>query len=266
MIAARIFALVAAGSIALAGVAGAAPSVRSGLYGGPTHPKVIGSENWITVTVAGGALTDVRVDAVVDHGASTCSINSQSTSFDFSKATVRIEPHGNFGGKLEDAEGDSLKISGRVTEQTAAGSFEIEARAPGAPTPACSSARITFVASAAGGQVKNAGYSGTVGPGYPISLRVSASGDVVDDLSVAIEATCQPGAGSVAPVYHFNSLRITSGSFAGEVSVGDGSVSNSVRISGTFFGGVAVGLVSDLAHIKSLPDCTESEPFTATTK
>lgn len=272
MIAGKIFELAAPAVLALAGVAGVTPpalsalSAGSGQYGGPTSPKVLGSENWITLTVAGGALSDVRVDAVVDHGAATCSINSQTTSYDFSKGTLRIEPQGTFGGTLTDPGGDSLKISGRFTDHAAVGSFEIEAHADGGTTPSCSSATITFVASAAGGQVKDARYSGTVGPGYSISLRVSASGNTVDDLTVAIEATCQPGAGSVAPAYDFRSLRITSGAFSGYVSAGDATVSNSIHISGTFFGRVAVGEVSDLAHIKSLPDCTMSEMFTATTK
>jgi hypothetical protein len=42
------------------------------------------------------------------------------------------------------------------------------------------------------------------------------------------------------------------------------TVSDSIRVSGTFFGRTAVGEVTDLSHIKSLPDCTDSEPFTAT--
>ncbi len=268
MIAGKIFGLVASGLLALAGVADAASAdaAPSGVYGGPTSQKVPGSTMWITVTVADGSLDDVRVDAVVDHGATTCSIGSQSQGFDFDKGTVRIEAEGKFGGTLKDPDGDSLKISGRVTDHTAVGSFEIEARSPGAATTLCSSGTITFVASAAGGQVKNASYSGAVGPGYPISFRISASGNMVDDLRVAIEATCQPGAGSVAPVYDFTSLRITSGTFSGGVSAADGStVSNSVHISGTFFGRIVVGEVSDLAHIKSLPDCTDTEPFTAKT-
>ena len=87
----------------------------------------------------------------------------------------------------------------------------------------------------------------------------------LEDLAVGIEATCQPGAGSVAPVYDFKTLRITSGTFSGSVFAQHGStVSDSVRITGTFFGRIAVGEVSDLSHIKSLPDCTDTEPFVAT--
>jgi hypothetical protein len=115
--------------------------------------------------------------------------------------------------------------------------------------------------------VDNSKYSGTVGPGYPISFRVSANGDEVDDLAVGIEATCQPGAGDVAPVYDFKSLRISSGTFSGSVFAQNGStVSNLVRITGTFFGRTAVGEVTDQSHITSLPDCTNSESFTATAK
>ena len=113
----------------------------------------------------------------------------------------------------------------------------------------------------------NSKYSGTVRPGYPISFRVSANGDELDGLAVGIEATCQPGAGDIAPVYDFKALRITSGTFSGSVFAEHGpTVSDLVRINGTFFGRTAVGQVTDLSHIKSLPDCTDSEPFTATAK
>ena len=113
--------------------------------------------------------------------------------------------------------------------------------------------------------MKGARYSGAVGPGYPISFRVAADGDSVEKLSVSIEATCQPGAGSTAPVYDFGTLKISAGTFAGSVFSQNGSTdSDTIRITATFFGATAVGQVSDLSHIKSLPDCTVTEPFTAT--
>jgi hypothetical protein len=263
IVAGRTVALTAAGLLALAGTAVAAPS---GEYGGLTSQKVGGDALRITLTVAGGALANVNVDAVVDHGGAACSLTGEGgSSFDFGEGSARIDQQGNFDGTLKDPNSESMKISGRFTGHTATGSFEIKARAVGQTTTACSSGSVTFTANAAGGQTKNTKYSGTVGPGYPISFRVSANGNELDDLTVAIEATCQPGAGSIAPVYDFKVLRITSGTFSGSVFAQHGpTVSDLVRISGTFFGRTAVGEVTDLSHIKSLPDCTNSEPFTAT--
>ena len=259
----RITALTAAGLLAFAG---AAVVAAPGEYGGPTSQKVGGSALRIALSVAGGALADVSVDAVVDHGGAACSLAGESgSSFDFDRGTVKIDQHGKFDGQFKDPNSGSVKISGRFTGHTAAGSFEIAERAPGQTTVTCSSGRVTFTADAAGDQVENTKYSGTVGPGYPINFRVSANGNELDDLAVAIEATCQPGAGSVAPVYDFKTLKITSGTFSGSVFAQHGpTVSDLVRISGTFFGRTAVGEVTDLSHIKSLPDCTNSEPFTAT--
>ncbi len=225
-----------------------------------------GSALRITATVGGGALANVSVDALVEQGGTACSLTGTAgSSFDFSKGTVPIDRQGKFDGKLKDPISHSMKISGRFTGHTAAGPFEIAAPAAGQGTSTCSSGRVTFTANLAGGQAKNAKYSGTVGPGYPINFRVSANGNAVEDLAVAIEATCQPGAGNVAPVYDFKTLRIISGTFSGNVFAQHGStVSDSVRITGTFFGRIAVGEVTDLSHITSLPDCTNSEPFTAT--
>jgi hypothetical protein len=264
IIAGRTVALAVAGLLTLAGAEGAAPS---GEYGGPTSQKVGGSALWITLTVADGALAKVNVDAIVDHGGTTCSLTEDASSFDFSNGSVRVDQQGNFDGALKDPNRDSVKISGRFTGHIAAGSFDVTATGIGQTTTACSTGRVTFTASAAGGQVKNARYSGSVGPGYPISFRVSTDGNELDDVAVGIEATCQPGAGAVAPVYDFKALRITAGTFSGSIFAQHGpTVSDSVRISGTFFGRTAVGQVTDLAHIKSLPDCTDSEPFTATAK
>lgn len=265
MIAGKTAALAAVGLLVLAGAAVAAPS---GVYGGQTSQKVGNSPFRITLTVAGGALDDVSVDALVDHGGAACLLaGEEGNSFDFSTGSVPIDQHGKFDGQLKDPSGEPLAITGRFTGRSAAGSFEITAPAVGQGTTTCSSGRVTFTAVAAGGQAANTKYSGTVGPGYPISFRVSATGKEVEDLTVAIEATCQPGAGDIAPVYDFKTLNITSGRFSGSVFAQRGStVSDLVRISGTFFGRTAVGEVADLSHIKSLPDCTTSEPFTATAK
>jgi hypothetical protein len=125
------------------------------------------------------------------------------------------------------------------------------------------------VASAAGavGPAKDAKYSGLVGPGYPMSFRVSANGQHVDDLVVSFEETCSPGAGSVAPKFDFSTLRITHRSFSGSSTDHFGkTVSDALRIKGTFNGRKASGTVTDQSHIKSLPNCSQTEPFTATAK
>ena len=264
IIAGRIVSLAVAGLLTLAGVEGAA---ASGEYGGPTSQKVGASALWITLTVADGALAKVDVDAIVDHGGPTCSLTQDESSFDFGNGSARVDQKGNFDGTLKGPNSGSVKISGHFTGHVAVGSFEVTAPGVGQTTSACRSGRVTFTASAAGGQAKNTSYSGTVGPGYPISFHVSTDGDELDDLAVGIEATCQPGAGDVAPVYGFKALRISSGTFSGSVFEQHGpTVSDLVRISGTIFGRTAVGHVTDLSHIKSLPDCTESESFTATAR
>jgi len=120
---------------------------------------------------------------------------------------------------------------------------------------------------AGGGPVKNAKYSGSVGPGYPMTFKVSASGKTVDDLVVAFEETCSPGAGSVAPKFHYGTLAITGGKFSGTSTDQFGkTVSDRLHISGSFSGRDASGKVTDLAKIKSLPNCTQTEPFTAKVK
>jgi hypothetical protein len=259
----KILAIAAACVLVSAGVASAVST--SGQFGGPTSQKVGGSALRIDLTIADGAVADVGVAAFADHGGSACSFNAnEGTSFEFDKGSVRLNGQGNFQGTLKDANGQSVSIDGRVTATAATGSFEIKAFGLGQSTPTCSSGKVTFDAVAAGQQVKNAQYSGSVGPGYPISFRVSASGSTVDDLSVAIEATCQPGAADVAPKYNLKTLAISSGTFSGSAFGGDSDTSNSIRVTGTFFGRTVVGEVTDLAHIKSLPDCTQAEPFTAT--
>ncbi len=110
-------------------------------------------------------------------------------------------------------------------------------------------------------------YSGFVGPGYPISFRVEANGTVVKNLDVSIEATCQPGAGDIAPTYRFGEAKIEHDKFSGSTSRGSGtSVSNAVHISATISNGKATGEVSDREAITSLPTCTDTEPFTAKLK
>src|SRR5271167_777108 len=131
----RIVALAATGLFTLTGVAVAAPS---GQYGGPTSQKVGGSALRIAFTVGGGALANVRVEAIVEQGGAACSLNGGGgNSFDFSKGTVRIDRQGSFNGKLTDPNGNSVKISGRFTGETVDGAFEIGARAVGQGTSTC---------------------------------------------------------------------------------------------------------------------------------
>jgi hypothetical protein len=126
----------------------------------------------------------------------------------------------------------------------------------------------TGLALAAGkGPVKGAKYTGTSGPGFPLSFRVSSNGKAVDGLAVHFLDTCHPGAGNVAPAFHFRTLMVKSRKFSGSSTDHFGkNVSDALHISGTFDGRKASGKVRDNAHIKSLPNCTETVPFTAQAK
>lgn len=124
-----------------------------------------------------------------------------------------------------------------------------------------------LAAAAVGGPVKGARYSGSVGPGYPISFRISAQGTAVDGLVVGFDETCNGAPAETAPLFHFKTLQISGGKFAGSSTDHFGkTVSDALRISGRFSGGEATGKVSDLSKIKSLPSCTQSESFTAKVK
>ncbi len=116
-----------------------------------------------------------------------------------------------------------------------------------------------------GGPVKNGRYAGEVGPGWPISFRVSADGTKVEQLVAAFDAGCNGGAPTVAPKFHFGSLEIRDGRFSGRTSDSFGTkVSDVLHISGTFAGHTVTGKISDTSNIASLPSCTETSPFTAT--
>jgi hypothetical protein len=118
-----------------------------------------------------------------------------------------------------------------------------------------------------GGTVKDGRYTGLVGPGFPISFRVTAHGTSVSDLVVGFEESCNGASAETAPLFHFAQLEIKGGKFAGSSIDRFGSTaSDSLRISGTFRGAEATGKLTDTSKIKSLPTCTESEPFTARAK
>jgi hypothetical protein len=126
---------------------------------------------------------------------------------------------------------------------------------------------ILAVASAAGEHVKSGSYAGTVGPGYPLSFRVSANGTEVSDLVLGFDESCNGAPAETAPLFHFKTLKIEGGKFSGSSIDHFGTtVSDSLHISGRFSGSEVTGKVTDTSAIKSLPSCTESEPFTAKAK
>jgi hypothetical protein len=129
-------------------------------------------------------------------------------------------------------------------------------------TLACAGA--TAFAAASKEPVAGARYTGSVGPGYPMSFRVSGNGQDVQDLVVSFLETCSPGAGSAAPKFHFNTAKIKHGKFSGSSTDHFGpTVSDALTIDGTFDGRKETGTVTDKSHIKSLPNCSQTEPFTA---
>jgi hypothetical protein len=89
----------------------------------------------------------------------------------------------------------------------------------------------------------------------------------VEDLVVGFDETCNGAPADTAPLFHFKALAIGGGRFSGSSTDHFGkTVSDALRISGTFNGREATGKVSDLSKIKSLPSCTQTEPFTAKVK
>jgi hypothetical protein len=126
---------------------------------------------------------------------------------------------------------------------------------------------LLFTASAAvasGARPRDAKYAGETGPGYPMHFDVIDNGSQVSKLVVAFEATCDPGAGDVAPTYDFGTLTIHDGNFSGATNREFGpTVSDSIRIEGKFKDDRFTGDVIDTQRITSLPTCTQSEPFTA---
>lgn len=131
---------------------------------------------------------------------------------------------------------------------------------------ACAAGPAVAVAIADPGPKAGAEYSGSIGPGYPIHFKVSRNGKTIDALSVDFEATCLPGAGSVAPAFPFNTLAIKHGAFAGDSSLTTPGSSMSIRLQGSFDGAEATGKVIGHESIKSLGSCTQTEPFTARVK
>lgn len=131
---------------------------------------------------------------------------------------------------------------------------------------ACAAAPALAATIAGAGPERGATYAGSIGPGYPISFKVSPSGTTIEDLKVHFEATCNPGAGSTAPRFPFSTLAIKDGKFAGDSDLGGGGVETSIRLEGSFDGRKASGKVVAHQSIKSLGSCSQTEPFTADVK
>lgn len=125
---------------------------------------------------------------------------------------------------------------------------------------------VSVAAGAGSGRpVKKGHYTGTVGPGWPISFSVSSDGKKVEHLVAGFDAGCNGPAGDTPTMFHFGALAIHKGSFSGKALDNLGKkVSETLRLTGSFSGRTARGSVSDTSHITSLPNCTESSPFTAT--
>ncbi len=120
------------------------------------------------------------------------------------------------------------------------------------------------IAAASSPVPKDAKYAGEVGPGFLMHFDVTDHGSEVSKLVVSFEATCDPGAGDVAPDFDFKTLEIHDGSFSGATSRSFGpTVSDFLRIEGKFKDNGFSGDVTDTQRITSLPSCTETEPFSA---
>jgi len=260
-----VAAMTVTGLLAFVAVASAAGSTS---YGGTTSQKVGGSPLRLTLTVSHGAVSNVQVAATVTKGATTCTLNTSSTLFAFTKGKAKITRSHKFSGKLTDGHGDSMTLTGLARSARVTGSFVVDSSGGVSGPTTCNSGKVTFSAQASGGQVDRAKYSGTIGPGFPISFRVSANGKTVDSLVVHYEVTtCGGPPGDSPPAYHFKALAIKSGSFSGSATGRFASgASTSIRISGTFFGRVATGKVNATQHLTSFPTCRESEDFTAKVK
>jgi hypothetical protein len=252
-----------AGALVLAALALAA---TSGQYGGTTSQLAGSVRERISFTVSHAAVSSLQVDAIVAKGGGDCAVLDEGgSSFQFN-GSLRIT-HNAFSGKLKDKLKDSIAIQGRFKGTTASGSFVITGDDGTVQPLICSSGTVKFTAQLAGGEVKDLKYSGSSGPGYPLSFRVSGSGKSVDDLVVLFDETCTPGAGNSDETFKFGPVKIVSGRFSTPPDIiNGGGTSESLSVKGEFFGHTAVGTVSDHVTITSLTPCTETVPFMATGK
>jgi len=254
----------AAGALVLSAVALAA---TSGQYGGTTGQVSGGVHERISFTVSHGTLSGLQVNAIVAQGGGDCAVlDQEGSTFQFNRS-LKIT-HDAFSGTLKDNLKDSIAIQGHFKGTTASGSFVITGDDGTVQSLICNSGTIKFKAELAGGELKDIKYSGSSGPGFPISFRVSGSGKLVDKLVVLFDETCTPGAGNSDETFTFSPVKIVAGSFSTSADTvkSGGTVSESIRVKGTFFGRTAVGTVSDHVTIPSLTPCTETVPFMATAK
>jgi hypothetical protein len=116
-------------------------------------------------------------------------------------------------------------------------------------------------------RVKDGSYSGSVGPGYPLSFKVTAHGTEVEDLMLGLDVGCNGAPADVAPLYHFGTLKLKDGKLSGSTSRAFGpTVTDAVHISGEFKGDDVSGKVTADQSITSLGSCTEADTFTAKLK
>jgi len=258
-----VIALFALSLVTMPSAAFGAPSMKQ--FGGQTSQATVLHAFRITMNVSATSVSDLEVGAQVLKGPSACTLNSQDgSSFDFTVGSLAIANH-RIAGTLNDGLGDSVVVHGHVSRSSVTGTFIIfAARVPGNSQP-CTSGAVRFDAQAGSTTPGGTAYSGTVGSGYLISFDVTPHGTMVDDLVVAFDETCNGTPSDVAPTFRFKSLAITSGEFTGTTIETFGpTVSDTVRIDGTFSGGVAAGQVSDTSRVSGFPTCTQRSPFVAT--
>jgi hypothetical protein len=117
----------------------------------------------------------------------------------------------------------------------------------------------------AGGSAADGSYKGFVGPGYPMTFKVSGSS--VDDLVVAFDETCNGAPPNTAPKFYFKTLTLSDGKFSGATAGDFGpTFTDNLEIKGSLSGEKASGTVTSKSWVKSLGSCTQTEPFDATLK
>lgn len=234
-------------------------------FGGTTSQATAADAFHITMDVDGTTVSDLEFGAQVLKGPSACTLNSpDGSSFDFTMGGLAIA-NNRIAGKLKDALGDTVVVHGRVSRASVAGTFIAFAPRIAANAGPCNSGVVKFVAQSGSAPSGGTAYTGTIGPGYLITFDVSPHATTVNDLVVAYDETCNGSPNDVTPTFRFKTLAITLGEFTGTTTETFGpTVSDTVRIDGTFSGGVAAGQVSDTSRISGLSTCTQTSPFVAT--
>ena len=212
------------------------------------------------MNVSATTISDISLGALTRKGPAICKTTS-STSLNYTKGSVAIAG-GTAKGRLRDRFGNAVTITARVRPKSVKGSFVLKTTGGEQGSSVCSSGTVTFDASAPTAPTPNAQYSGSSGPGFPLSFEVSSTGADVANLTVAFEATCGAGAGDVAPTFTFPTLPLTNGQFSGTVH----TTNDTLSIAGTFYGTTVSGQVVDVDHVPSLQSCTQSSSFLATEK